>query len=68
MNLPSIKHPKISRINGILIQLFSYEHLTNPQASKLAQVFYGSRKFKKSEQGKIQQVILTTENNFVKFL
>jgi len=57
MEMPSVVHPKRFAINGMYFEVVSYSPLSDDQAAKIAMMFFRGRKFKKSDKGKLFQVI-----------
>ena len=57
MNLPSIAHPAKFNIKGMQFEIFAYKSLTEDEAAQAAMHFYRSRKFKKTDQGKLFRVL-----------
>lgn len=63
MQMPSIVHPKKLSIKGMLFEVVAYTSLTDEQASKIAMIFYRSRKFTKKDQGKLFRVATQFDEN-----
>lgn len=59
MELPTIVHPTTFKIRDVLIGVISYIPLTDSQAKQIALLAYRSRKWKKSDQGKLHQQMWT---------
>lgn len=57
MEIPSVVHPKRFVINEMYFEVVSYSPLNDEQAAKIAMMFFRGRKFKKSDKGKLFQVI-----------
>lgn len=57
MEMPSVIHPKRFLINGMYFEVVSYSSLNDEQAANVAMMFFHGRKFKKSDKGKLFQVI-----------
>jgi hypothetical protein len=57
MKMPSVVHPKRFLIKGMYFEVVSYSPLNEEQAAKVAMMFFRGRKFKKSDKGKLFQVI-----------
>ncbi|RUO21829.1 hypothetical protein [Aliidiomarina haloalkalitolerans] len=57
MEMPSVVHPKRFAIKAMYFEVVSYSPLSDDQAAKIAKMFFRGRKFKKSDKGKLFQVI-----------
>ena len=57
MKIPDCVHPRRFEIDGLLFEVVSFSSLTDEQAAKIAMHFYRSHKFKKTDQGKLFQVV-----------
>jgi hypothetical protein len=68
MSIPNISHPTKFKIKGMIFEVISYGRLTNDQAAKIAMHFYRSHKFKKSDQGKLFQVMTQFDSNSANLL
>ena len=56
-SLPSVIHPTKFNINGIVLEVVSFEPLNNEQAGWVAGWFYRNHKWKKKDRGKLNQAV-----------
>jgi len=63
MNMPSVVHPKVFKLNDILFEVVSYETVTDKQAENIVRLFCRSKKFHKKDKGKKIQIITQFDKN-----
>ena len=57
MGSSAVTHPKKFKIDGMVFEIVTAGQLSDQQAAKIAMHFFRTHKFKKSDKGKLFQVI-----------